>query len=644
MNKHILTPLLIMLLSLLTISSIMSMASASPLSVEASRTLDKTTVKFGETLTITLTYTPSEDVIGLIITEKLPLGFKLVSASPEPDIYNEAEGIAKWLFRSIVRIEPGTITYKVLVPEDAELGTYIIEGIWAAASLTETAEGVTKASQFEVKKAPSTITLSVSPKELKVEEEASITGRIEPPHANVEVTLIYALTGKVEVTHKVRTEADGTFTDAFRPDKSGTWEIQASWLGDYDHESAASEKITLKVAKIPTSLTLSVSKETIKVDEKQEVTGKISPPIPNLKINITYTKPDGTTIARKVVTASDGSFEDIIKPDMGGSWGVAASWKGDEKYEWAKAEATFTVMKIPTSIELSPPPKEVEVGKELTITGKILPPIVNVEIILTYTKAGEVKITHTVTTALDGAFKDTITPDAGGTWTVKASWEGNEKYEATESEEVSFEAVEKRCIIATATYGSEMAPQIHYLRGFREAIVYQTYAGSQFMKLFNTFYYSWSPYVAGLVWKYPALKPVMQSLLNPLLTILHVATITYQTFSFNSEAGIILAGLVTCSLIGLIYLTPPVTLALLTLKRRGKTLPKINQLKPLLALWAASLTLLIYGEIIASTTLTTIASGMLATTTTVLIASSISLKVIYCLQNMLINRICTLAG
>jgi len=501
-----------------------------PLSVEVLRTMDKTAVKPGETLTVTLTYTPSGDVMVLVIIEKLPTGFKLVSASPEPKAYNESEGTVMWSFRSTARIEPGTIEYKVLVPKEVGLGTYRIEGAWGAASLTGTAEGMIGADYFEVKKAPSTIMASVSPKELRIGEEASVTGKIEPPHANAEVTLTYTLTGKAEITHKTTTRPDGTFTDVFKPDRSGTWEIQVSWKGDYDHEGAV---------------------------------GKTS----------------------------------------------------------------LAVEKIRTSLELSPLPKEIEVGKEITVTGKIVPPIADIEVTLTYTKAGEVKITHKVTTASDGTFRDLITPDSGGTWKVKASWRGNEKYEAAESEEMSFEAVERRCIIATATYGSELAPEVQYLRGFREAIVYKTYAGSQFMALFNKFYYSWSPHVAGLIWNYPALKPVAQALLSPLLAILHVATATYQAFSFNSEVGIMVAGLVTCSLIGLVYLAPLFTIVLLILRKRGKTLPRTCQLRPLLALWTASLVLIMLGEITTSTTLTAIATGMLTITTAVLTAGSISLKI-----------------
>ena len=44
------------------------------------------------------------------------------------------------------------------------------------------------------------------------------------------------------------------------------------------------------------------------------------------------------------------------------------------------------------------------------------------------------------------------------------------------------------CLIATAAYGSEMAPQIQFLREIRDNTVLQTESGTSFMTGFNQFY------------------------------------------------------------------------------------------------------------------------------------------------------------
>ena len=52
------------------------------------------------------------------------------------------------------------------------------------------------------------------------------------------------------------------------------------------------------------------------------------------------------------------------------------------------------------------------------------------------------------------------------------------------------------CLIATAVYGSEMSPQVQFLREIRDNKVMSTELGISFMNKFNQFYYSFSPLVA----------------------------------------------------------------------------------------------------------------------------------------------------
>ncbi len=54
------------------------------------------------------------------------------------------------------------------------------------------------------------------------------------------------------------------------------------------------------------------------------------------------------------------------------------------------------------------------------------------------------------------------------------------------------------CLIATATFGSEMAPQVQFLREIRDNTVLQTESGASFMTGFNQFYYSFSPACVNL--------------------------------------------------------------------------------------------------------------------------------------------------
>ena len=78
------------------------------------------------------------------------------------------------------------------------------------------------------------------------------------------------------------------------------------------------------------------------------------------------------------------------------------------------------------------------------------------------------------------------------------------------------------CLIATATYGSEMAPQVQFLREIRDGKVMTTDAGASFMSGFNEFYYSFSPYVADYERENPVFKEMVKIGITPMLSTLSV--------------------------------------------------------------------------------------------------------------------------
>jgi len=76
------------------------------------------------------------------------------------------------------------------------------------------------------------------------------------------------------------------------------------------------------------------------------------------------------------------------------------------------------------------------------------------------------------------------------------------------------------CLIATAAFGSEMAPQVQFLREIRDNTVMTTQSGTAFMAEFNQFYYSFSPYVADYERENPVFKEIVKVTLTPMLTSL----------------------------------------------------------------------------------------------------------------------------
>ena len=91
-----------------------------------------------------------------------------------------------------------------------------------------------------------------------------------------------------------------------------------------------------------------------------------------------------------------------------------------------------------------------------------------------------------------------------------------------ELEDYSNEQLGGGCLIATATYGSELAPQVQLLRETRDNKVLKTESGFAFMVWFNQFYYSFSPTIADWERQNPVFKETVKLAITPLLTSLSI--------------------------------------------------------------------------------------------------------------------------
>jgi hypothetical protein len=111
------------------------------------------------------------------------------------------------------------------------------------------------------------------------------------------------------------------------------------------------------------------------------------------------------------------------------------------------------------------------------------------------------------------------------------------------------------CLIATAAFGSEMAPQVQFLREIRDGTVLQTQSGSTFMTGFNQFYYSFSPTIADYERENPAFKETVKIAITPMLTslaILNYVDIDSEEEMLGYGIGIILLN------IGMYFVAPAV--------------------------------------------------------------------------------------
>ncbi|HLC09657.1 MAG TPA: CFI-box-CTERM domain-containing protein [Nitrosopumilaceae archaeon] len=132
--------------------------------------------------------------------------------------------------------------------------------------------------------------------------------------------------------------------------------------------------------------------------------------------------------------------------------------------------------------------------------------------------------------------------------------EGMEKAEEETTESPQPSTPKSGCLIATAAFGSELAPQVQFLREFRDDTILTTTSGASFMSVFNAVYYSFSPYVADAERQNPVLQETIKTALYPLLGILQLSTISHT--GEPSEFSVLTSGFIAASLIGATYVWP----------------------------------------------------------------------------------------
>jgi tetratricopeptide (TPR) repeat protein len=117
------------------------------------------------------------------------------------------------------------------------------------------------------------------------------------------------------------------------------------------------------------------------------------------------------------------------------------------------------------------------------------------------------------------------------------------------------------CLIATATYGSEMSNEVQQLRELRDNQLLNTKSGTAFMSTFNDIYYSFSPVIADYERENPLFKEAVKIAITPMISSLSLME------NANSESEVLGMGLSVIMLNLGMYLGVPAVL-IVGIKRR----------------------------------------------------------------------------
>ena len=140
------------------------------------------------------------------------------------------------------------------------------------------------------------------------------------------------------------------------------------------------------------------------------------------------------------------------------------------------------------------------------------------------------------------------------------SWELNELDRTDYYGEPQRESSGGGCLIATATYGSELAPQVQQLRELRDNQLLQTESGTAFMGAFNDIYYSFSPIIADMEREHPLFKEAVKLAITPMISTLSLME------NANSESEVLSIGISVIALNLGMYLGVP-AIAIVGLRR-----------------------------------------------------------------------------
>ena len=180
------------------------------------------------------------------------------------------------------------------------------------------------------------------------------------------------------------------------------------------------------------------------------------------------------------------------------------------------------------------------------------------------------------TQGMTQVFTRTVTADIGGDYTLTFLKPIPQNFEAIVTATIEDSIVtdirdipaasqprfEGGCLIATATYDSELASQVQKLREIRDNSLLVTKSGTSFMNSFNQFYYSFSPYIADYERQNPFFKEMIKFGITPLISSLSILNYV----EMNSEESVLGIGISLILLNVGMYIAAPAAI-IVTIKK-----------------------------------------------------------------------------
>lgn len=365
---------------------------------------------------------------------------------------------------------------------------------------------------------PTSLTISVSPTSGHAPLTVTVTGALKDK-AGVGLVgrTVYLYCGIANVGNVI-THSNGLYSLTYVLN-AGTWLLHTYFAGDFEHLDCKSSDVTVVVsppsAKKPTSFAQMAIQGPIYAGVPITLEGALltdSIGVPGKYIYIYY---DGSHGASPITDGNGNFSAEIIIPSAG-TYTLTLAFHEDAEYLGCSVTSSpFDVLPatIPTilTIEARSP---VLVDESFEVSG-----------VLARADTGEGIPYQTIALFYDGTAIGTNTTDVNGVYifgmsiptagnyTLRAEFAGEGTWSAATASAGVRVGPAGPCFIATAAYGSSLAPQLTVFRNFRDNFMIRNMVG----KLLVQTYYTVSPPLADFISRHRHLRWITRSLLNRII-------------------------------------------------------------------------------------------------------------------------------
>ena len=298
----------------------------------------------------------------------------------------------------------------------------------------------------ETERSKSYLSISLYPSATSPNLGTAISGSLTPNKPNSNILISYMNLDSLQswnLLTTVKTNSNSQYSYQWYPINAGNYSVKASWQGDATTLPSETVPITFVSQKVPSNLTISLSRNVTTPQIGTIVSGSLTPSRVNTDISILYrTAGDVQTwnLLTTVKTNSNSQYSYNWLPIDEGDYELKASWIGD--YDTVPTETIEIIRlycgpsKVPSSLSifLSPTVTDSKLGTR--ITGSLEPERsgLNVSIWYRLSESSQWTLLKVVETNSSGGYSYLWDPSQAMNCSLKVSWSGDSNTYPAESE------------------------------------------------------------------------------------------------------------------------------------------------------------------------------------------------------------------